>query len=754
MSDWKLSRRAFLKTTGALGAAAAIGGTRSTLLVQSGSVVKAQASEKDQEKIIPTICGGCHNNCGMLVHVVNDRITFIEGNPDHPMNKGALCASGSAMRELVYSPDRLKAPLKRVGERGEGKFEAISWDEAIDLMAEKLSEIAEKYGPETLFYGFGAPVMNNCRNAFREFYARFGTPNSWVSDALCYVPRAVVLVPTYGYRDEEDYNNTNLIINWGGNPLASMRPGTYACYGKKGFITPILDARDRGAKLIVIDPVCTETAAKADWFIPIRPGTDGALALAMLNVIINNRLYDEDFVSNWTYGFDQLRDHVQQYTTTWASEVTGIPAEDIESLATIYATTKPATIHEANTFANHTNNCQAVRAIGCLKAITGNLEVAGGNVCWPSSFGDFVTPVEMGSPVGIKTTVVPEKPHIAAERYPLNAGGAYMIESAFTGQPYKPRALMLYHSNPVLAGADTNRLIDFMRSLEFSVVMDIFMTRTCEEADLVLPDVSLLENYDYRTYPSAEGVVIALRQPAAAAMYDCRSFFEVEYDLAKRMGLGDNYPWTNVEEFFSYALSPNDLDLAKLKDSPIQVLHPYEYYGYKTGRLRPDGAPGFNTPSGKVELYCTKLEKLGYDPLPTYTEPAESPISTPETFAQYPLIGVNRRCPEFVHFKYRNIPRLRELQPDPLVRLNPKDAAARGISSGDWVIIESPRGQIRQKAEVTERTQPGIAWIDGGWGNSWDNRDAAYNTLTDRTKLDPIGNNASISSFLCQIVRE
>jgi anaerobic selenocysteine-containing dehydrogenase len=748
-----LTRRAFLKRTAATVALATIGDkifgrTVSTL---ANSVTSTAPSG---ETVVPTICGGCHNNCGMLVHVKEGIISLIEGNPDHPFNRGSLCPKGVSMSELVYSPYRLKRPLKRVGKRGEGKWEEISWDEALDLMASRLKEIKDKYGPETLLFSTGAPVMNVIRNAFFEFYAQYGTPNQWAINNLCFVPRVVGLLPTYGFRDEEDYNNTNLMIIWGGNPFASMRPGSYMAYDTKGHLSPIFNAKERGAKLIVIDPIYTETASKADIWIPIRPGTDGALVLAMLNVIINKKLYDVEFVEKWTVGFDKLQTHVQQYTPEWAAEVTDVPAEQISKLAIMYATTKPATIHEANTFANHTNVVQTVRAIACLKAITGNIDVPGGNVCYPNVVGD-ITPVEQGGPVGIRTTVKPSVPHLAAKRYPLLPSGAPAgVDTMLTGKPYMPRALMVYHTNPLISNANYHRVKEAMNKLEFIVVMDIFLSRTAEElADLVLPDTSFLEKYDYRTYPSAKGVIVALRQPAVKPMYESRSFYEVEQELAKRMGFADKYPWHTTEEFFTYALAPSKLNLEILKKNPIQIVGKHEYRKYEKGLLRPDGKTGFNTPSGKVELYCSTFEKFGYDPLPKYREPAEGPVSKPEIAKMYPLIGVNRRSALYVHFKYRNIAYLREVEPEPIVRLHPSDAEARGIADRDWVFISSPRGLILQKAMISERVKPGVALVDGGWGNSWDFRDANLNVLVDDIERDPISQSCALSSFLCKVTK-
>ena len=659
---FRITRRGFVKSTAVGVAGLSLSGVPGSFFNQ----VSAEAGGEPVERVVRSICGGCHNNCGILAHVKDGILNYIEGDPEHPFNRGTICPKGQAMLDTVYSPYRIKKPMKRVGERGQGKWQEISWDEAFDIMADKLSDIKTQYGAHTVLHSYGAPVMNIVRNAFFEFCGRYGTPNVAAVNNVCYVPRVVALMATYGFRDEEDYTRTNLIINWGANPFASMRPGSYMCYDRKGYLSPILDAKLRGAKLIVIDPVYTETASKADRWISLRPGTDGALALAMINVIIEESLYDFDFVQKWTNGFDELTAMVKETTPKWAAEITGIPAEEIRSLARMYASTKPAIIHEGNNFAMHTNCVQTTRAIGILKAITGNLEVPGGSVCFPNTAGS-INPVEKGSPNGGASSVKPSVPHLGMERYPLLPNGfPASVDAIETGKPYKPRGMIVFHTNPLMIYSDYNRLKKNLSQLDFIVVVDIFCTRTADElADLILPAASFFEFYDYRTYPSEKGTVVALRQPVIEPMYDSHDAYWIEYNLAKRMGLADGYPWTNGQEYLDFVLSPCQLTTNSLKNEPVQVVGEHKYRKHELGLLRPDGQPGFNTPTGKVELYSTRFEKFGYDPLPRYVEPAESPVSTPETFKEFPLIGVNRRPVHYVHSKYRNVPYLRELHSSP-----------------------------------------------------------------------------------------
>jgi anaerobic selenocysteine-containing dehydrogenase len=696
-----------------------------------------QSATLSTESIIPTLCGACHNTCGMLVKVKDGEIVEIKGNPDHPMNRGTLCVKGKAMRELVYSPQRLQRPLKRVGPRGSGRLQEIEWEEAMEIMASELTRIRDTYGPETLLYSYGAPIMEFQRYGFSEFRAQYGTPNQ-LSSNLCSWPLTMALESVCGFKSQPDYETTRLMIMWGGNPWASMRPGHNIAYGKKGLLNPVTDAKRRGVKLIVIDPVYTETVAQADQWVALRPGTDGALALAMLNVIIGAGLYDHEFVDKWTVGFDRLAEHVRDLNPEWAAGITGVPAAEIRDLATLYATTKPAIIRWGNAFANHTNTTQNLRAGGCLEAITGNLDVPGGDLCYPTE-------------LRYKTTVKPTIPQLGSEKYPLNPSGPSTLDAILTGKPFQPRAVLAVHTNFV-SHAGYARVEEAVKKLDFVAVVDIVRNRTVMElADLVLPDTTFMERYDWRSYPSTKGLLVALRQPVIAPRFESRPVYEIEIDLARRMGYYDRYPWHNVQEMFAYHLGYVGLDLPKLQADPIQLVNKYEYRKFEKGLLRADHKPGFNTPSGKVELYSQRFADLGYAPLPTYREPAESPVSTPDVARQFPLLGVNRRPLAYVHYKYRNLPSLRKLEPEPRIRLSPGDAGRRGVADGEWVRVSSPRGEIRMKALISGKMRDGIVWIDGGWGNPWDFPESNINVLTDNQALDPEAQCGSISSFLCEI---
>lgn len=748
-----LTRRKFVALASTLAAAAGLSAAGCSPKVdleedeEAAGAVSASPIEK-----IRTICGNCHNNCGVIALVQDGVVIGLEGDPEHPFNMGAICAKGQAFIDVLYSPDRLQAPMKLVGERGSGQWERIEWEEAYQTIADRLAELKEQYGPESLLYCKGAPVQNIVPNSFTELFSRYGSPNSINAGNLCFVPRVVALRTTYGFRDEEDYENTDLIINWGANPCASMRPASYKCFEKKGFLSSIFDAKERGVPFIVIDPVFTETASKATEWIPINPATDQAMALAMINHIIDKDLYDHEFVENWCGGFEELSAFIKDYTPEWAEGVCGVSSEKIVEIAELYATTEKAVIHEGNNFALHDNCCQQTRAIGILRAITGHLDKEGCSSCYPTAIG-APKPVEIGGHGGMKTTVVPEAAHINAKRNPLMVNGVpATLDAIETGDPYAPHALFVYHTNPIQTQAGYDRIKESFGKLDFNVVCDLFYTATARElADLILPDTTWLERFDYRTYPISDGAIIALRRPAIDPLYGIPTAYEMERTLADKMGVGGDYPWNTQEEFITYILQPSGCTTEQLVEEPIFHVGEHSFEQYKTGGLRADGEPGFETATGKVCLVDGAFKQNGYDPLPTYTPCSGIPAGSPEVAKSYPLVGINRRNPVFVHTKYHNNVYMREIHPIPLVYLNPIDATERGLADGDEVKVSTPLGESRFTLSVSERVMPGSAWVDGCWGDPDEHEGSEMNRLLDITQRDPITQSPNIESFLMEV---
>ena len=651
-------------------------------------------SSQPGDRVVPTICGACHNSCGMLVHVRDGAIQAIKGNPDHPMNRGTLCVKGRAMAELTRSPQRLKRPMKRVGSRGEGRWQEIPWDEALDLMASRLGDIARQYGPETLFFSCGAPVMEFQRYGFSEFRAQYGTPNQ-LSSNLCSWPLTMALESVCGFKSQPDYDATKLIIMWGGNPWASMRPGHNIAYGKASLLQPITDAVKRGVPFIVIDPVYSETATHATEWIALRPGTDGALALAMLHVIIDQGLYDAAFVREWTIGFEQLRDHVRQYTPEWAAGVTGLPAEHIRRPGCPLRHGQ-AGHHSLGQHLRQPHQCHPGAARRWLPGghhrqpgrarrqpvLSHRAALQDHHQASPAAAGPGEISPAMGGALGPRRHA--HRPALPAA---CPAGPAHQSASPTPATPGLPRPCAAWtswwswtSSPPGPATSSPTWCCPTPASWSATTGAAIRPPTDC-------------------WWPCGSRSSRPCTNRARSTTWS--------WSWPGAWASPTSIPWHSVEELFSYHLGYVGLDLPKLQEKPIQLVNQFAYRKFESGLLRPDHRPGFNTPSGKVELYSQRFAGLGYEPLPTYHEPAESPISTPQVARDYPLIGVNRRPLAYVHYKYRNIPALRKLEPEPRVRLSPGDAGQRGIVDGEWVAVSSPRGRIRMKALVSGQ--------DAGW---------------------------------------
>jgi anaerobic selenocysteine-containing dehydrogenase len=679
------------------------------------------------EKAIRTVCGFCHNNCGLLAYVSNGVLRRVKADPDHPANRGDICPKGAAATKVVYSPDRLKYPLRMTS----SGFQQISWQEALDIIATKLLEIREKYGGETLIRCNGAPVTQTAWDAFVQLTAAYGSTNLTGSGHVCHIPRDIAFSTVYGVMTKPDYKNTRCMVVWGSNPSDSRDYG-----GAHGRFTQLIpEAKRRGAKLIVIDPRRTNLANTADKWLAIEPGRDDALALAMLNVIIKEGLYDKEFVTQWTIGFEELAEHVERFTPEWAQGITKLRASDIREVATTYATTRPAIILAGNGLDQYPNVIQTIRAIGILCAITGNLDVEGGNVFLPKpALSSLVS-----HPSGIK--------RLSADRYPLYPRVPFpsFVDAILNGEPYNPKAMLVYHANPALINADSTKTKQALKKLEFLVVCDIFKSATAEMADIILPEASEFEQYGFQCYASVDGGFVALKQKVIEPIGESRPVFEIEYELATRMGLNAAYPWTNTEEWINHRLKASRITLDDLKkQSIIYATPPLEYRKYLKH--------GFDTPSGKVEIYSQKLKNYGYPPLPEFKDLDASFADETASSDNYPLIGTTRRPGAYVHTRFRNIPALQRLEPEPLARLHPKEAQSRKIADGNLIAVQSPNGMIKVKAKVSDEVSPGVVIIDFGWGNPWD-QGPNVNILTSDKDRDPISCSTPNRRFRCQVTK-
>ncbi|MDP2647099.1 MAG: molybdopterin-dependent oxidoreductase [Desulfobacterales bacterium] len=679
------------------------------------------------DKMIRSLCGFCHSNCGIIVRVRDGKITRIEGDPENPVNRGYLCPKAQALKPMIESEERLKFPLKKM----KSGFVKVSWDEALNLAADKLTHVRQAYGPESLVLCGGAPVTYVARDGFRQFMGVFGSPNFTGASNLCHVPRKVAFDDAFGGMPEPDLENSRLIIFWAGNPVNTTRFTGHASVD--GFNRTISRAKERGANVVVIDPVRTETAALADEWVRPNIATDTALGLAMARTIIKENLYDRAFVEKWVIRFDEIKKHVEPLTPEWAEKITAVPADRIRELARLYATTEGAAIKDGNGLDMHSTGVDMVRTIVLLIALTGNIDNKGGNPFLP-----FVPQTPLPN-------VRSEKRSMGREQFPLFPAVPFpVVKERLMGEaPERPRAIIVHHSNPVLVQANRERTKQALEKLEFMMVMDIFPTATTELADLVLPAAADLEMVDYRAFSSTKGGFLALREKVVEPPGSARPVFEVEYGLAKKMGIEQNYPFRNAEEWLNFVLKPAKVSLDDLRrehviyGSPAVVYKKYEREGFKT-------------PSGKVECYSERFEKAGRQALPVFEYPKESPTARPDLAKKYTLCATTRRPAEFVHTKLVNLPTAGRIYPDPIVKLNASDASKRDVKQDDMVEVESRTGKIRLKANISEEVTPGLVTIDFGWGNPTDKK-ASINSLSPDDVWDPVSGGYPNRLFLCEV---
>jgi len=669
-------------------------------MAQVAARASAQAAPSGT-KVLKSVCRSCHGGCGTLLHVTDGRLTKVEGDRDSPLNKGRLCPIGTSTLDLVYHPERLKYPLRRTGPRGGGQWKRLSWDEALGEIAERLQTIKRECGAEAIAMGTGTG-RHHIRWVSRFGHA-LGTPN-WCEPgfAQCFHPRVNTALLTFGDFPVCDFTGgtpPKCIVYWGHNPVVSGPDGETRFNA--------LESLASQPKVIVIDPRRTRLAKQADLWLQLRPGTDDALALAMLHTIIEERLYDSAFVAQWTHGFDALAERVRGYSPEWAAPITWVPAERIRAAARLYAQTKPSMM-EWGCAIEHTPNCiQTVRAISMLPALTGNIDVPGGWVFGMKGLGRFPSLIE---------NLPPEMSakRLGADRFKMLCGeGAdlpaahipTLLKAMREGVPYPVKAFLVFGNNTLTTYGNAKQVHESLLKLDLLVVADLFMTPTAELADIVLPAASWPELNQLAGLPTVAANVV-LAQQKAVQIGECKADEEIFIELARKMNLPlCTEPLDEVLE--SQLASGCGIPLSELREKGFYKV-PFRYGKYKEG--------GFKTPTGRIELYATRLEAMGYDPLPYYQEPPESPLATPDVAEDFPLVlTTGARISFFFNSEHRQLKNLRKAHPDPIVEIHPDTAQSSGIKNGDWVWIETRRGKIRQKARVTEEIDPRVIHIEHGW---------------------------------------
>jgi len=679
-------------------------------------------------KIIHAACPhDCPDTCAMLIEVEDGRATRVSGDPDHPPTQGFLCTKVARYLERVYNPDRLLYPMRRIGAKGEGRFERITWDEALDTIADRFRQIAESSdGPESILpYSYGGTMgVVNSGSMDRRFFNRLGA--SKLLRTICSAAGGEALKFTVGAKigtDMENFHRARLIVLWGTNTLSS----------NIHLWPQIKEALANGARLIGVDPYRNHTHDHCHRLIQVRPGTDAALALALMNVILADGLEDRDYIDRYTVGFEGLCERAAEFPPARAARICGVTEEEIVGLAHEYATTRPAVIRVNYGLQRHAGGGMAVRTIACLPALTGAWRDIGGGVLLSTS-GMFAFDEQV------------------LERPDLTPGSPRTINMSRLGEALTDttppvKAIYVYNSNPAAIAPDQSKVLaGFRREDLFTVVHEQFQTDTADYADILLPATTQLEHRDmvkpYGHY------YLVYNEPAIAPLGEAKPNWEVFQLLSRRMGFEDECFSDTDEDIIRQALAT---DYAPLRGITLDQL---KQEGWARLNLPETFAPfsdgKFLTPSGKCEFYCESLEQAGLDPLPAFIPPRESPDSAPELAARYPIQLISPPANSFLNTTFSNLASFLKSEREPFIQLSAEDASDRAIKDGDAVRVWNDRGQCRLKARITDRVKPGVAVALSIWWNKLSPGHANVNQLVSQ-ELTDIGAGATFFDNLVEV---
>lgn len=692
-----------------------------------------------QEEIKRAVCESCHSRCRVEVHVENGHLTRIDEDRTYPHVDAIFpptraCLRLNTSKERFYHPDRLNFPVKRVGEKGGGKWQTISWDQAFDEIADKLKAIKAKYGAEAI--GLTAGTGRTHEQFTARFFHLLGSPNYVGQSRICFGPVVQTGAAMLGWpsahrtslvleKKREGGLTTNCVLAIGIDPSQSTLR----------LWKSMRDAKQYGVKIIVVDPRRTATAELADLWLQLRPGTDTALLMSMINVIIQEKLYDKEFVEKWCYGFDKLAERAREYPPERVADITWISADKIREAARLYASHRPGIVVNGMGLEHLADNVEGIQARFILSAIMGNIDAEGGE--YLTGPARCITEPEMEC----REMLSPEqkKKQLGSDRFRLmgwlgydliqpyvikgwgksfgfgrNSAQAHaptLFNAVITGKPYPVRAVITLASNPMVTQANTKLVYKALKSLDLYVVSDYFMTPSAELADYVVPSAMWLERPCLSTHGNTVNVITGGEQALPTSIpgeYDHKTDYDFYRGLGIRLGQEKDWPWETLEESLDYQLKPLGMTHKEFMAKGGYEFPPKQYKKYEK--------MGFATPTGKAELYSTIFEKLGYDPLPRYEESFENPVSTPELAKEYPLMLITggRFLPMY-HSEHRQIESLRRRHPHPLVQINPQTASKLGISDGDWVWIESPRGRVRMETRLFDGIDPRVVHAEHGW---------------------------------------
>lgn len=780
-------------------------------------------------------CALCTAHCATIATVENGRVVSLDSDPDHP-NGGVICVKGRASPELLYHPDRLNTPLRRTRPKGDPDpgWVRVSWDEALDAIAERLQTIRERHGARAVALAKGTRSGTSVDDAERwlgRFLNCFGSPN-WVSTThVCNWHKDTGFSYTFGYNiPTPDLKNSKTFLLWGHNPSSTSLILAH----------DIVAARAGGMKIVAVDPRKVGIASQADITLQARPGTDGALALALIHCLIDETWYDADFVRQWTNGpfllrrdtgdavteadlvvggspqryavWDEAKDQpaiydsangcyerdnvrpslfgnqairgrqgetipsapafaflaeiASRYAPERSEPITWVAAEKVWKAAHLLAHNRPVSLYMWNGLGQHTNATQTSRAIATLYALLGDIDRPGGNVVFPKAALNDVSGKEFLPKEAAMQRIGRERKPIGPPARPGNCAAYDIFTAILDGGPYPVKALLNFGSNTVMSTGDSRRAREAFCALEFGVASELFMTPTAELCDYVLPATSFLEmsnvtsGFEHRP----EGKLhLQYRSAVVPPAAERRSDTWIIFELAKRLGFGDRFWGGDIEAAHEYELAPSGITLEKLKASPGGITVPgkprYQKHAQKT-----DGgaAPGFATPSRRVEIYSHTFAAHGYPPLPEFVEPAISPLSQPDLAKRYPLVLTNAKFTTFIHSQHRALPMLRKASPDPSADIHPETAKRYGIKNKEWIMVETPRGAIKVRARVTERILPGVICCQHGWWQECKDLELpGYNPFADgganpsvligSELSDPISGSLPHRSYLCRV---
>jgi len=777
---------------------------------------------------VSTFCPLCVSRCGAMATVSEGELVALAPDPAHPTGQ-ALCIKGKAAPELVSHRDRLLYPLKRTNPKGAADpgWQRISWDEALDAVAGRLTELAGDHGPESVVFGSASPstsAMSDSVDWLMRLKRAFGSPNLIASMELCGWGRFLASTYTYGEPVPgvylPDLDQAGCILYWGYNPSVA----------RLAHATATTRALRRGARLVVVDPRRAGLASKADHWLRVRPGTDAALALAMTHVMIRRGWYDQDFVRRWTnapllvrgddarliradglfpagnpghyvawdghsarpvsydpssgrYGADEaqlaltgtyevpsfegpitcrpvfglLAGECSRMPPEAAEAVTGVPAAQIVDAARTLWESRPVAFYTWSGLEQHSNATQTVRAIGVLYALTGCLDAPGGNVLFASVPANRIDGFEfLSAEQRAKAIGVAERP-LGPARFEFVTGQDFYT-AALAG---RARALVNFGSNLVMAHGDSARGRDALAALDFFAHADLFMSPTGQLADIVLPVTSPFEAEALRIgFESSQAAqsLVQLRSPLTPPRGEARSDLQIIFELAVRLGLGQQFFGGDIEAAFRHQLAPSGIALDQLRANPGGVRVPL-----RTRHRKYAESGGFRTPTGKIELYSEAFLSVGHSPLPTFEEPAISPRSRPDLAKRFPLVLTCAKSLWFCESQHRNIASVRRSAPEPQIEIHPDTAAARSITAGDWVRISTPSGSVQARAKFNSSLDPSVVCGQHGWWQACPDLDlpgyppyglesANLNLILRQEPSDPISGSSPLRASVCDIV--